>query len=247
MVHETLSCEERFISLQRCTRRSAGYVIESVASMTSNGCNFQTGATMGSKRRFSIWCLGIAAALFIAAEILGSPWVVAAQAPATQAQPQAGRPGARPGNPQRRPGNQPGRPGNQPGRPTAGRPGRPTIQPVPGPRPTPGRPGYRPPRPGPGRPGGPPPPYAWRPGDRDRMARYYRRNFGYINRGRRPIFTIGGFIPFGDRSYFRPVPPGLYGYMPPPPPGYVMGYFDGYVVVYDPVSFTILSTMDLLD
>ncbi len=41
------------------------------------------------------------------------------------------------------------------------------------------------------------------------------RNFGYINRGRRPIFTIGGFIPFGDRGYFRPVPPGLYGYLPP--------------------------------
>jgi hypothetical protein len=79
------------------------------------------------------------------------------------------------------------------------------------------------------------------------MARYYRRNFGYINRSRRPGFIVGGFIPFGDRSYFRPVPPGLYGYMPPPPPGYVMGYFDGYVVVYDPISFTILNVMDLLD
>jgi hypothetical protein len=203
---------------------------------------------MGSKLGFRFWDFAITSAMFVAAGIFGLSFEASAQAPATQAQPQAGRPGARPGNPPRRPGNQPGRPGNQPGRPTAGRPGRPTIQPVPGPRPTPGRPGYRPPRPGPGRPpGGPPPPYGWRPGDRDRMRHYYRRNFGYINRSRRPIFTIGGFIPFGDRSYFRPVPPGLYGYMPPPPPGYVMGYFDGYVVVYDPVSFTILSTMDLLD
>ncbi len=79
------------------------------------------------------------------------------------------------------------------------------------------------------------------------MQRYYRRNFGYINRGRRPIFTIGGFIPFGDRGYFRPVPPPLLGYLPPPPPGYVIGYFDGYAVVYDPVSFAILSVEDLLD
>jgi hypothetical protein len=79
------------------------------------------------------------------------------------------------------------------------------------------------------------------------MRRYYARNFGYINRGRRPIFTIGGFIPFGDRGYFRPVPPGLYGYLPPPPPGYVMGYFDGYVVIYDPVSYSVLNVMDLLD
>jgi len=27
----------------------------------------------------------------------------------------------------------------------------------------------------------------------------------------------------------------------------VIGYFDGYCVVYDPVTFTILSLVDLLD
>jgi len=79
------------------------------------------------------------------------------------------------------------------------------------------------------------------------MRRYYRRNFGYINRGRRPVFAVGGFIPFGDRGYFRPLPPPLLGYLPPPPPGYVMGYFDGYVVIYDPISYTILDVVDLLD
>jgi len=79
------------------------------------------------------------------------------------------------------------------------------------------------------------------------MQRYYRRNFGYINRGRRPVFVVGGFIPFGDRGYFRPLPPPLMTYMPPPPPGYVIGYFDGYAVVYDPISYTILSVVDLLD
>jgi len=78
------------------------------------------------------------------------------------------------------------------------------------------------------------------------MRRYYRRNFGYINRGRRPIFVIGGYIPFGDRGYFTPIPPHLLTYLPPPPPGYVIGYFDGYAVVYDPVTYTILSFADLL-
>jgi hypothetical protein len=207
---------------------------------------------MGSKLNLNFWHLAVAGVLFGAAVILGSPVRSQAQAPAAQGPPpapsQRGGPG-RPGNrPSRPPSGKPG--GPPPGRPTGGRPGRPTIQPVPGPRPTPapGRPGYRPPRPGPGRPpGGPPPPYGWRPGDRDRMRRYYGRNFGYINRGRRPIFTIGGFIPFGDRGYFRPVPPGLYGYLPPAPPGYVMGYFDGYVVIYDPVSYSVLNVMDLLD
>src|SRR5882757_6573595 len=165
------------------------------------------------------------------------------------------RGGARPiaGAAQQNPSQQ-SRPQNRP-RPQPNRPGGgPTIQPVPGPRPNPGRPtsgrpGVRPPRPGPGRPPSnrPLPPYQWRPGDRDRVRRYYRRNFGYINRGRRPSFIVGGFIPFGDRGYFRPLPPPLLGYLPPPPPGYVIGYFDGYAIVYDPISFTILSVVDLLD
>src|SRR5580698_9995404 len=204
---------------------------------------------MGPKLNLGFPVFAFTGVLLGAPVIFSWPVQTTAQAPAAQPSPQAQPQGGGPG----RPGNRPSRPAPSkpnPGRPTGGRPGRPgqpTIQPVPGPRPNPGRPGYRPPRPGPGRPGGPPPPYAWRPGDRDRMRRYYGRNFGYINRGRRPIFTIGGFIPFGDRGYFRPVPPGLYGYLPAPPPGYVMGYFDGYVVIYDPVSYSVLNVMDLLD
>jgi hypothetical protein len=142
----------------------------------------------------------------------------------------------------------PGKP--NPGKPWPGKPGRPVVRPTP-PRPQPGKPGYRPPRPQPSKPGYRPPsnrpPYNWRPNDRDYLRRYYRRNFGYINRSRRPVFIIGGYIPFGDRGYFRPLPAHLLGYLPPPPPGYVIGYFDGYCVVYDPVTFTILSIADLLD
>ena len=154
--------------------------------------------------------------------------------------PQPGKPSDRPTiQPVPGPGRpQPGKPIN---RPNPNRPVKPT--PLPGPRPQPGKPGYRPPsRP----PGYRPPPYNWRPGDYDYMRRYYRRNFGYINRGRRPIFVIGGYIPFGDRGYFTPVPPHLLTYLPPPPPGYVLGYFDGYIVVYDPITYEILSFADLL-
>ncbi|MFZ0882136.1 MAG: hypothetical protein WAN14_01945, partial [Candidatus Acidiferrales bacterium] len=155
-----------------------------------------------------------------------------------------------PGNPN--PGKpNPGKP--NPGKPSPGKPGRPVVRPTP-PRPQPGKPGYRPPngRPPSGRPqsGRPPssrPPYNWRPNDRDYLRRYYRRNFSYINRSRRPVFIIGGYIPFGSRGYFTPLPPNLLGYLPPPPPGYVIGYYDGYCVVYDPVTFTILNVVDLLD
>lgn len=165
-----------------------------------------------------------------------------------QTRPRPGKPSDGPSTqPVKPPRPNPGKPGPpprpNPGRPTPGRPnpGRPN----PG-RPNPGRP--NPGRPNPGRPPGvrPRPPYNFRPGDNDRLRRYYRRNFGYINRSRRPIFVIGGYIPFGDRGYFRPVPPHLLGYLPAVPPGYAIGYFDGYCVVYDPVSFAILSFVDLL-
>lgn len=217
-------------------------------------------------------CISKFSAAFPAAVVLFvfSVGVEARPLPQNGSQPSTGQPQTRPA-PRPSPGKpaqpSPGKP-QQPSRPSPGKPGdRPTIQPVPGPgrpqpgkpvnrpnrpvrptplpgpRPQPGKPGYRPPsRP----PGYRPPPYSWRPGDYDRMRRYYRRNFGYINRGRRPIFVIGGYIPFGDRGYFTPIPPGLLTYLPPPPPGYVIGYFDGYAVVYDPVTFEIISFADLL-
>jgi hypothetical protein len=163
------------------------------------------------------------------------------------------QPGGPPGGGSRPPGNQ--NPGN----------GRPVTKPSPGNRP-PGNqnPGNRPPtRPNlgnkpPGKPvsgnrppqwGRPPqnrPSYQFRPNDRDYLRRYYAHRFSYINRARRPIFRIGGFFPFGGIGYLSPLPPTLYGYLPPPPPGYQMGYFDGYVVVYDPITYFIANVIDLL-
>ena len=147
--------------------------------------------------------------------------------------PQPGRPGPQP----QRPGPQPQRPGG-PGRPGSG--GRPPS----GGRPQPGRPGGRPPQWG--RPPQNRPSYQFRPNDRGVLHRYYRSHLGYINRARRPIFSIGGYFPYGDVGYLSPLPPSLYGQMPPPPFGYQMGYFDGYVVVYDPLTYFIANMMDLL-
>jgi hypothetical protein len=179
-------------------------------------------------------------------------------------------------NSQQQPSTQPstGRPPSQ-GQNGAGRPkpgGDMTIQPYPNPprpnpaprppsqSPRPPKPGDvniqpypNPPRPNPGpRPptwGRPPqsrPPYQWRPSDRDYLHRYYYRNLGYISRTGRPIWTVGGFIPYGYIPYLTPLPPHLYGYLPPPPPGYAMGYFQGYVVVYDPRTGFIVNVIDLL-
>ncbi len=90
------------------------------------------------------------------------------------------------------------------------------------------------------------PSYNFRPNNRDYLRRYYARNLGYINRVNRPVFTMGGFFPFAYIPYITPVPVALYGQLPPPPPGYQMGYYDGYVVVYDPLTYFIANVIDLL-
>jgi hypothetical protein len=196
------------------------------------------------------------------------------QSPQTRPAPGGGSPGGnRPGPPGGGNGNRPnpGRPNPgglqiQPVRPNPGgggnnrpQPGRPNPgggnnRPQP-PRPGPGtRPPVRPPnRPGPGRPpqwGRPPasrPSYGWRPNDRAWLHRYYARSLISINLGNRPRFTVGGFFPFAYIPYLTPAPPAVYSYLPPPPPGYQMGYYDGYVVVYDPATYFIANVIDLLE
>jgi hypothetical protein len=161
--------------------------------------------------------------------------------------PQPGRPN--PGGPQIQPVPGPGRPPRpnppNPNPPPRPNPGRPTIQPVPGPRPP--RPPVRPGRPPSwGRPPASRPTYGWRPNDRAWLHRYYLRNLAYVNLATRPRFVVGGFFPYAHIPYITPVPPAVYGYLPPPPPGYQMGYYDGYVVVYDPVTYFIANVIDLM-
>ncbi len=201
------------------------------------------------------------------ASALVAPPALSLQGPPPR--PSPGQPGNnRPGTPAP-PGGRPGI-GNRPQtRPTPGtvrpqppRPTRGTVRPQP-PRPYPGNNRPQPPRPNPGnnrphppRPGHRPPQwgrpphvrpsYNFRPNDRDFLRRHYRSRLRYINRARRPPFIVGGYFPVGDIGYLSPVPPDVYGYLPPPPPGYQVGYFDGYVVVYDPVTYFIANLVDLL-
>ncbi|HWB96662.1 MAG TPA: hypothetical protein VG672_08175 [Bryobacteraceae bacterium] len=78
------------------------------------------------------------------------------------------------------------------------------------------------------------------------MIRHYRRVLPGINRSRRPQFIVGGYVPAYNVHYFTPVPPPVLGYLPPIPPGYDCGYYQGYVVVYDPATYLILNLVDLL-
>ena len=168
-------------------------------------------------------------------------------------------PGGGNGNRPQPPKPNPGGPQIQPVRPSPGggnRPQPPRPNPGGGNRPQPPRPnpggGNRPQPPRPGRPpqwGRPPvqrPSYNFRRNDWAYLHRHYLRNLAYINLATRPRFVIGGFFPYNYIPYLTALPPDVYGYLPPPPPGYSMGYYDGYVVVYDPVTYFIANVIDLL-
>lgn len=88
--------------------------------------------------------------------------------------------------------------------------------------------------------------YSFRSNDRARLHSYYMSRLRAINRANRPVFRVGGYFPYADIGYLSPLPPDLYGALPPPPLGYQMGYYDGYVVVYDPMTYFIASVIDLL-
>ncbi len=168
--------------------------------------------------------------------------------------PQVQPPGPAPGNNRPGPGNNRPAPGGS-NRPGQGNAGGPQVQP---PRPSPGggngnrpnpgsRPGGRPNRPAQwGRPPQQRPSYRFRPTDRAYLRRFYLSRLRSINLARRPVFAPGGYFPYADIVYLSTLPPNLYGYLPPPPPGYSMGYFEGYVVVYDPNTYYVADVIDLV-
>jgi Ni/Co efflux regulator RcnB len=87
--------------------------------------------------------------------------------------------------------------------------------------------------------------FQFRDQDRGHFESHYRRD---INRWRhsrnRPRFYRGQRIPSNYR--IRVVPRSYYVGMAPPPPGYQYGYYDGYVVAYDPTTRIIADVMDLV-
>ena len=80
---------------------------------------------------------------------------------------------------------------------------------------------------------------------RQRFERHYRRDADHWrDRHDRVRFIRGERIPVGYRV--QPVPVTYYRDVPPPPPGYRYGYYEGYVVAYDPTTRVIGDVMDLV-
>lgn len=81
--------------------------------------------------------------------------------------------------------------------------------------------------------------------DRGRFQSHYQSDANrWRNNPRRPRFSAGQSIP---RNYaIQAVPSSYYRGAPPPPPGYRYGYYDGYVVSYNPTTRIIADVLDLL-
>ncbi|WP_319380394.1 hypothetical protein [Thiomicrorhabdus sp.] len=78
------------------------------------------------------------------------------------------------------------------------------------------------------------------------MHQHYQKILGKVNRQHRPQFTQSRSIPVKYRPYITPAPNSLKKRIPHVPAGYSIGYYQGYVVVYDPKTFVILTLVDLL-
>jgi hypothetical protein len=92
----------------------------------------------------------------------------------------------------------------------------------------------------------PPVAYRFRDSDRSHLQRHYRSSLRMVRPDRRPVLMAGRAIPVAYRPQVAMMPAHVHRHLPPPPRGYRVGYYQGYSVVYDPVTFTILSVLDLL-
>ena len=70
------------------------------------------------------------------------------------------------------------------------------------------------------------------------------------------VFDLDRFMSFEGKTgpyllyacvRIKSVPSSYYRTLPPPPPGYRMGYYDGYVVAYNPTTQIIADVLDLVD
>lgn len=88
--------------------------------------------------------------------------------------------------------------------------------------------------------------YHFRDADRYRLQSQYQRSLRGVRHDHRPYFQPGYAVIPAYRPYITPVPVHVLRTLPPPPPGYVIGYYQGYNVVYDPATYVILTAIDLL-
>lgn len=76
------------------------------------------------------------------------------------------------------------------------------------------------------------------------IQRYYRGPKD-LPPGLQKKFDRTGTLPPGWQKRFQPFPPELMQRLPPPPPGYVTGYFGGQAVVINRTTRVVLDSIDI--
>jgi hypothetical protein len=89
--------------------------------------------------------------------------------------------------------------------------------------------------------------YQFRQQDKPRLRQHFQSQLAHVDRHNRPHVVVGAYLPSGWQTYIVPVPVEVVTYLPPPPEGYELAFYNGYIIVYDPLSGLILSVTDLLD
>jgi outer membrane biosynthesis protein TonB len=88
--------------------------------------------------------------------------------------------------------------------------------------------------------------YSFRSQDKTTLKQHFDVQLRSVNRSNRPHIRVGAFIPSESVTLIQPVPIEVIGLLPPIPEGCVVGFWDGFVVVYYPDDFYIVSYIDLL-
>lgn len=88
--------------------------------------------------------------------------------------------------------------------------------------------------------------YSFRSQDKTTLKQHFDTQLRSVNRSNRPHIRVGGFIPQESVSLIQPVPVEVVGLLPPIPEGCVVGFWDGFIIVYYPDDFYIVSYIDLL-
>jgi Ni/Co efflux regulator RcnB len=93
------------------------------------------------------------------------------------------------------------------------------------------------------------PDYHFRPEDKGQFGNHYKSNIKKVQKHpeKRNHIRAGEQLPPDYRSRLKPVPSSYYRNVPPPPPGYQFGYYDGYVVAYNPTTRIVADALDLID
>src|SRR5580704_9602604 len=88
--------------------------------------------------------------------------------------------------------------------------------------------------------------YSFRSQDKTTLKQHFDTQIRAVDRSHREHIRVGGFIPQESVTLIQPVPVEVIGLLPPIPEGCVVGFWDGFIAVYYPDDFYVVSYIDLL-